>query len=363
MHSVVALVVSVFLLGLLVIVHELGHFVVARWAGVRILRFSVGFGPRLFAWTRGHTEYAVSGIPLGGYVKMAGEQRAEGAPEPYEYRAKPVGVRVGIIFAGPFINYVVALASLWVVFIVGFPELLPVVGRVMPDMPAQAAGLRVGDRILAIDGQPMGTWEEMTKAIYRSPDVPLTLDIERAGATLQVTVRPKPRVVADPYGRPSQVGLIGVAPSGEFVTTKVGPLAAVGRTIVQQNEWTVQTFTALWLLATGKLGLRDSVTGPIGIVYLTSEAVRMGLSPLLFLISLFSLSLAIFNLLPIPILDGGHLFFLALEKLRGRPVSLLIQERSAQVSFVLLMSLVLVICIGDLSRFGLLDKLAHWWGK
>ena len=357
MPSMLAFVISVFLLGLLVIVHELGHFVVARWVGVRILRFSVGFGPRLLTWTRGHTEYAVSALPLGGYVKMAGEQRTDGAPEPWEYRAQPVTTRAGIIFAGPFINYLVALVSLWVVFVVGYPELLPVVGKVMPDMPAQAAGFQPGDRIRTVDGQPVRTWDEMTKVIYRSPDQPLTLEVERAGAPARILVTPRARPMTDPFGRRKTVGLIGIGPSGEFTTHRIGPVEAVRRTIEQQNEWTIQTLTACWLLLTGKLGLQDSVTGPIGIVYLTSEAVRMGLSPLLFLVSLFSLSLAIFNLLPVPILDGGHLFFLALEQLRGRPVSLVIQERSAQVTFVLLMALVFVICISDLSRFGLLDKL------
>ena len=138
------------------------------------------------------------------------------------------------------------------------------------------------------------------------------------------------------------------------------PLAAAGRTLQKQGEWASQTLLSLWFMLTGKLSLRDSVTGPIGIIYLTSEAVQMGIVPLLFLISLFSLSLAIFNLFPLPILDGGHLFFLAVEKLRGRPVSMNVQERAAQVSFVLLMTLVLVICINDVNRFGLMEKIGGW---
>ncbi|MBI3083681.1 MAG: site-2 protease family protein, partial [Candidatus Omnitrophica bacterium] len=144
--------ISLVILGLLVIVHELGHFLVARWSGVRILRFSIGFGPRLFTWTRGHTEYAISAIPLGGYVKMAGEQDATRTQEPWEYLSRPIRARARIIFAGPLVNYLVALISLWVVFIVGYPELLPVVGKVLEDTPAQAAGLQSGDRILSVDG-------------------------------------------------------------------------------------------------------------------------------------------------------------------------------------------------------------------
>ena len=351
----VAALTSLLLLGFLVIVHELGHFLVARWSGVRILRFSVGFGPRVLAWTRGSTEYAVSAIPLGGYVKMAGEQRKE-SYEPWEYLAKPVGTRAKIVLAGPLVNYLVAFVSLWFVFVIGYPELLPEVGKVVADMPAQAAGMQVGDRIRSIDSRPILTWEQMTAMIYEAPGRALTVQVERHGTSAVVTVTPQAKRMTDPFGRPKTIGLIGIAPSGAFQSYRVGPLAAFGRALRQQGEWTSQTILALWSTLTGKLSLRDSVTGPIGLIYLTSEAVRMGLAPLLFLISLFSLSLAIFNLFPIPILDGGHLFFLAIEKLRGRPISVNVQERSFQVSFVLLMALILVICINDVARFGVLEK-------
>jgi len=355
--------VSILILGLLVVVHEWGHFVVARRSGVRILRFSVGFGPRLLRRMRGHTEYALSAIPLGGYVKMAGEQRTGQTPQPWEYLAKPIGTRAKIVFAGPFVNYLVSFISLWVVFIIGYPELLPVVGKVMDDMPAQAAGIQVGDHIHAINGQAVQTWEQMTNLIYASPDRPLALRLDRQGRSQTVTVIPRSQRITDPFGRPKTIGMIGIGPSGAFESHRVGPLAALGRALHQQSEWTALTLTALWSMVTGRLSLRDSVTGPIGIIYLTSEAVRMGLAPLLFLVSLFSLSLAIFNLFPIPVLDGGHLLFLALEKLRGRPVSLTIQERAAQVSFVLLIALILVICVNDASRFGMFEKFAEWFSR
>ena len=356
----VASLISILFLGVLVVVHELGHLLVARWSGVRILRFSVGFGPRLFAWTKGHTEYAVSAIPLGGYVKMAGEQSSETSHQPWEYLSKPVGTRAKIIVAGPFVNYLVALLSLWVVFLIGYPELLPVVGKVVDGMPAQAVGLQAGDRIQMINDREIRTWEVMTKTIYEAPDQPLTFRIERGGVPRAVTITPKSKSMTDPFGRQKTVGMIGISPSGEFQAYRVGPLEAVGRTIHQQNEWVAQTMLALWSMLTGRISLNESVTGPIGIIYLTSEAVRMGIAPLLYLISLFSLSLALFNLFPIPILDGGHLLFLTLEKLRGKPVSLNVQERSAQVSFVLLMALVLVICVNDVNRFGLVDKVLQW---
>ena len=353
-------IISILLLGLLVIVHELGHYLIARWAGVRILRFSIGFGPRLLAWTRGHTEYAISAIPLGGYVKMAGEQARDRTDKPWDYCAKSTATRASIIVAGPCVNYLVAYLSLWELFLSGFPELLPVVGKVVERMPAQEAGFHVGDRIAAINGQPVPTWEAMTKRIYASAGVPLQIQFERDGKTRTARITPQAKQSQDPFGRAKTIGLIGISPSGEFRATRVGPVAALGRTMQQLNEWTAQTMLSFWSLLTGRVSLHDSVTGPIGIVYLTSEAVKMGLTPLLFLISLFSLSLAIFNLFPIPILDGGHLLFLAIERLRGKPVSLNVQERSAQISFVFLVLLVLVICINDVNRFGLVEKVVGW---
>jgi regulator of sigma E protease len=357
-----AALISLLILGVLVIVHEAGHLVVARWAGVRILRFSVGFGPRLWTFKRGHTEYAISAIPLGGYVKMSGEQRAEHAHKPYDYLSKPPGARALIIFAGPFVNYLVAFLSLWTVYVIGYPELLPAVGKIVDGMPAQAAGIAVGDHILAVNNAQVRTWEELTTAVYASPDRPITLRIERQGEERTVRLTPDAKDITDPLGRRKTIGLIGVGPSGEFRPYKLGPVEAFGRAFRQQIQWTEETFAAMGSLLTGRLALRDSVTGPIGLVYLTSDAVKLGVAPVLFLASLFSLSLGIFNLFPIPILDGGHLFFLLVEKLRGKAVSIRIQERAAQVSFVLLMTLVLVISFNDLNRFGLLKRVGQFFG-
>lgn len=345
--------ISVLILGLLVLIHELGHFFAAKLVGVRVLRLSIGFGPRLFHWTSGDTEYAVSLIPLGGYVKMAGEQQEERAHQPWEYLSKSTGARAGIIIAGPFMNWVLATVCLWTVFVIGYPELLPVVGEVKPGTPALAAGLQKGDRILAIDGQPLSTWEVMTKAISDAPERPVRLDVQRQGAVQAVTLTPKREAFTDPFGRERAVGRIGISPSGDFEFVKVSPAAAVGRTAHQEAEWLGQTLYSLWAMCTGRLSVRDSMTGPIGILHLTSDAVRMGIRPLLFFISLISLMLSLFNVFPVPVLDGGHLLFLLLEKLRGKPVSLSVQERAAQVSLAVLVLLVLVTCVNDVNRFWL----------
>jgi regulator of sigma E protease len=224
-------------------------------------------------------------------------------------------------------------------------------------MPAAQAGLQEGDRIVSVDGKPIKTWTELTTVIYASADTPITLRVKRQDAETNMRLTPVLKEITDPFGHTKPVGLIGVGPSGAFEPYRVGPAEAVGEAIRQQHEWTVQTFMALGSMITGRMPLRDSVTGPIGLVFLTSEAVQMGISQFLFLVSLLSLSLAIFNLFPIPILDGGHLLFLAMEKLRGRPVSMAIQERSAQVSFVFLVVLILTICVNDVHRFGLVKKL------
>ncbi|MBI4343396.1 MAG: RIP metalloprotease RseP [Candidatus Omnitrophica bacterium] len=352
--------ISVLVLSLLVFVHEFGHFLVARAAGVRVLRFSIGFGPRLLHWKRGHTEYAVSAIPLGGYVKMAGEQHAQRSHQPWEFLSKPIGTRARIVFAGPLVNYLMALVSLWLLFVIGSPELLPVVGKVHDGTPAQAAGVLVGERVVAVDGKPVQSWEEMTAIIHRGAGQPLAFELTKDDARRTLTIMPQAKTITDPFGREHRVGLVGVSPSGEFETRRAGPVAAVGRALALHNEWIGQTFLGLWAMLTGRISLRESMTGPIGILVLTSEAARHGLAPVIYLMSLLSLSLAIFNVLPIPILDGGHLFFLAIEKLRGRAVSVNVQERAAQASLVVLVTFVLFVCMSDLERFGLINKVMKW---
>lgn len=352
--------VSILILGFLILVHEAGHFLVARRMGVRVLRFSIGFGPRLLTWQRHGTEYALSLVPLGGYVKMAGEQRSEYTHQPWEYLSKPIGTRAAIIVAGPLVNYLVAVATLWLVFVIGYPELSPAIGTLLEDMPAQAAGFQPGDRVVAIGGQSVRTWDELTKIVHRSAGLPLDVEIEREGARQHLRVVPQAKDHRDLYGRTRPVGLIGVAPSGDMTVTRVGPLEAVRRTFLKQAEWCASIGLAFWSMATGRLSMRESITGPIGIIILTSEAVHLGFAWVLSLVSLFSLSLAVFNVFPIPILDGGHLFFLALEKLRGTPVSLSVQERATQVSLVVLVALVIIVSVNDVQNFRLVDRILEW---
>jgi regulator of sigma E protease len=354
--------ISFGVLGVLVFVHELGHFLVARWSGVRIEKFAIGFGPVIAAWASGGVEYSLRAIPLGGFVKMAGEQPGEVHEGTDGFLQQPARTRALIVLAGPAVNYLTSVVALWVVLIIGYPELLPSVGRLVDNMPAQAAGLQLQDRIRTVNGEPVRTWEQLTKHVHQSAGRPMQLEIERSGQRVPVTVTPSAQEITDPFGRRRQVGLIGIAPDPEAVELyRVGPLQAVRETFTKQAEWTKQMGLSLWSLATGRVSFRESFTGPIGIIYMTSEAVRRGLGILLYLVSVFSLSLAIFNLFPLPILDGGHLFFLLIERLRGAPVSIRTQEHAARVSFALLMALLLVVCVNDVSRFGLMQKFLGLW--
>lgn len=354
--------ISILVLGVLVLVHEWGHFAVARRCGVLVERFSIGFGPVLARWKRGETEYCWAALPLGGYVKMAGEQAGEAAAKnPRAFSSQPTWVRAAIIAAGPAVNYVTSVVALWAVLVLGYPELSPVVGRVLEETPAKAAGLTAKDQILSVDGTATRTWDEMTAMVHASAGREVTFRIQREGRQLTVPMTPKAKEIVDPFGRHKTVGLVGIGPSGDFTTYRVGPLEAVRTTFSKQAEWLSQIGLSLWSLVIGRMPIQESLTGPIGIVILTSEAVKMGFSPLLYLVSLFSLSLALFNIFPIPILDGGHLLFLGIEKLRGIPVSQKVQERMSQVSFAMLVTLLVFVCFNDLQRFGLVDKVVGWF--
>ena len=352
---------SLAILGTLVLVHELGHFVVARWSGVRVSRFSLGFGPKIWGFRRGDTEYCFCLLPLGGYVKMAGEQQEEQTKAPWEFLSKPPWIRAWIVAAGPLVNLMMSTVLLWIVLVTGYPEMLPTIGEIVEKMPAQSVGIQVGDRIKAINGVEMHTWDQFTATVHRAPNRPLNFQIQRGEESLTLTITPEPKTLPDAFGRLKTVGLVGVVPSGDFELHYIPPLQAVNITFARQWEWTTQIIMSLYSIFTGRLSMQESLTGPIGIVHLTSEAVRMGIGPLLYLISIFSLSLGVFNFFPVPVLDGGHILFIVLEKLRGRPVSIKVQERAIRVGMAALLLLVAMVCVSDMQRLGWMEKLLRWW--
>ncbi len=348
---------------IIILVHELGHFLVARRVGVRVERFSLGFGPRLLKVRRGETEYVLSLFPIGGYVKMAGEESDEGAPKrPWEYRARSVWERMGIVAAGPLVNYAVGFALFALIFLVGAPILTPKVGGILEGYPAASSELKVGDRILSVNNTRVETWEEMTRTIQRQVGT-VALTVDRAGSVLSVTIQPSVREVTNLVGSKVRVGMIGITPSDE-VQVRRYPLP---QALVKAGErvWmlTSVTLQALWRMATGGLSIKDSVTGPIGIFVITSSVAEQGLISLLQLVALLSTSLGLFNLLPLPVLDGGHLAFLLVERLKGTPVSFRAQEMMTRVGLGLLVLLLVVVTVNDLARFRIADRLLPLWGR
>ncbi len=443
--------VSLLALGVLIFIHELGHFLVAKAVGVGVERFSLGFGPRLWSMRRGETEYCVSAVPLGGYVKMVGEEaHGEDAIHPEadtaaavradarkSFALKPLGARALIVFAGPGMNFVLAAAIFTAIFLlVGIPVLPATVGRVLPDspaaqaglepedrvvaldgrpvrhwgeldeavarsdgrplrltvehagarrevrvtprrmpsrtpfgeptqvwslgispyqppvvgevkagMPAAEAGLRPRDRVLALDGRPIRTWDEMAEIISKRPGEPIQLTIERDGRTETVTVTPREVSERDPLGNETKVARIGIGQSTPQTYLRLGPLAAIARGAQRTWDVTLLTLVSFWKLVTGIIPA-SNIGGPLQIGVAAGQAAQEGLVPYAFLVAVISINLAILNLLPVPMLDGGHLLFFAIEGVLGRPLSVRKREIAQQIGLALLL-LLMAFAIGN----------------
>ncbi len=219
-----SLIYFLIVLSILILVHEFGHFIVAKRCGVRVEKFSFGFGPKLFSIKRKDTEYLISLVPLGGYVKMAGDEPGEKLEhKPWEFLSRPVSVRFRIIFAGPLLNYVLAFLIFSVIFMFGSPTLTTEVGSILKDYPAEKAGLAIGDKIVAVDGKAVKHWEDMTGIIHKHVEGPMRLSVERKGKGFELDVTPKVRETKDLFGKTEKIALIGVAPSQRIEKVKYGP--------------------------------------------------------------------------------------------------------------------------------------------
>jgi len=359
-----SLISFIVVLSILVVVHEFGHFIVAKKMGVRVEKFSIGFGPEIFGVTRGETRYSVSIIPLGGYVKLSGETGIEGLKgEKWEYLSRTVGERARIIFAGPLLNYILAFVIFSFVFMAGNPTLTSVIGKVMPDYPAESSGLKAGDKILNINGKDVIYWDDVTNIVHTSNNQEMNLVVERLGQKIALVVMPKSQEMDTIFGSRKNISIIGIVPSGDVVFVKYGFFKSIY--MGAEKLWTLTYITcrALWASVTGAIPIKESMTGPIGIFYITGQAAKLGLVYLLQLMGVLSASLAIFNLLPVPVLDGGHILFLAIEKIRRKPVSVKMQENVTQVGMSLLIVLMLFVFYNDFMRFGIFEKIAHLWKR
>jgi len=348
------------ILGLLIIVHEFGHFIVAKKLGVKVEKFSFGFGKRILSKKKDGTEYSISLIPLGGYVKLAGDSLEEFKNNPDEYLSKKPFERCQIIFFGPLLNYVLGFLCFWLIFFVGYPTLTTKVGGLVDGFGAKSAGIQIGDKIIAIDGKKVDFWEDLQMAIQdKKAAAKVALSVLRDNKEYTIDVRIKEKRLDDALGQKRSVGLIGITPNGEIIKVKHGLLESFILSITKTLDLTILTYKALWRMITGKLSMRESITGPLGIFYITSKAASIGMIAILHLVAVLSVSLCIFNLLPLPVLDGGHIVLLVIEKIRGRQLGMKAERIITQIGFTLIVSLAVFATYNDLLRiFG--DKLTKF---
>lgn len=358
-----SLIYFLIVLSILVLAHEFGHFLAARRVGVRVEKFSIGFGPKLFSFKKGETEYIISAIPLGGYIKMSGDEPAELTGKKWEFLSRSVWDRFKIIFAGPLFNYILAFLIFSVIYMFGSPTLTTEVGELLKDYPAQKSGLQVGDTITAIDGKSVKYWEDLTEIIHKHTGGAMKLTVMNNGRETSVEIQPIIRDTKDIFGNETKVALIGILPSQKIEKVRYGFFDSFGMGLKKIWQLTAVTLKALFAIITGKLSFKESMTGPIGIFVITGKAAQMGIIYLMHLMALLSASLAIFNLLPLPVLDGGHIIFLAIEKLRGKPFSVKTQEWISNAGIVFLILLTVFIFYNDILKFGVADKVAHLFKK
>lgn len=360
-------------LGPLVFVHEYGHYIVGRWCGVKADTFSIGFGRKLVAWTdkRG-TEWKIGWLPLGGYVQFAGDRDAVSQPSAdwqtmpaadraHSFPAQPVWKRAAIVFAGPATNFLFAILILaCFAWIGGQPVTPPIAGSIEAGSAAAAADLRVGDRIITIDGRPIATFGDMPLAIAHRPGEPLDVRVARGGREQMIRLTPRLVTEQDPFGNSYQRAIIGVgAPPMQLQPVPLWEAPWVG----MQQTWKIvrQTGEVLGQFLTGRRSVKD-MSGPLKIAQISGEAASLGVAALVFFIALISINLGFINLLPLPMLDGGHLLFYAYEAVRRRPAPAQAQEWAYRFGFVALVGLMLVVTFNDLGSFGLWDGIARLIG-
>jgi len=343
----------VIVLGVLIFFHEFGHFLIARLFGVGVEKFSLGFGPRLIGKKVGITDYRLSAIPLGGYVKMVGEEPdAEVAPEdlPLSFTHKHVAKRMLIVAAGPVFNILLAIIIFFGIFyFTGTFILKASIGSVRAGSPALAAGLEKGDEITRINGKEVGSWDEMAEIINASQGRPLNLSVRRQDATLDFSITPEKIATKNIFGEDIQRYVIGITASGESFSKDMNLFQAASESLLQTYRVTELMVVIIAKLIKGEIST-NTLGGPIMIAQMAGDSAKAGVGSLISFIAVISINLAIINLLPIPILDGGHLLFFAIEAIKGRPVSIKVREVAQQVGLFILILLMILVFYNDITR-------------
>jgi regulator of sigma E protease len=347
-----AILSAIILLGAIILVHELGHFLFAKLTGVKVLKFSLGFGPKLIGKTYGDTEYLISAVPLGGYVKMLGEMPGDEMKEEekqFAFNNQAVWKRFIIVFCGPLFNLLFAAVIFFFTFVNGIPVLLPEIGSVMQGTPAEKVGLLKGDRIVEIDGVAIRQWEEMTDVIHKNPGKPLDLTIKRDGTTFQVSITPEKTKVKDIFGEEEEVGLIGIKPSGSTIIRRENVGSAFADSF--DRTWEISKLTVVSII---KLIERvipmQTMGGPILIVQMAGQQASRGFLNFFIFTAIININLGVLNLLPIPILDGGHLLFLGIEAVRGKPLSEKTMALGQKIGLAFIITLMAVVFYNDIMR-------------
>lgn len=348
----ITLISFIILLSILIFVHELGHFLAARIAGVGVLKFSLGFGPKIIGKKIGETEYVLSWIPLGGFVKLLGESGNEELSPEDEKRSffkKSKWKRMLIILAGPVFNFLLALVIFIIVFMYGLPNLTAVVGEVQKESAAFEAGMTSGDKIITIDGKKVVFWEDIKPIIAESKGKEIEVAVDRGAEKKHLLIKPRLSKSKNIFGEEVSTYLIGVSPAGNMIIERKNPwdaiIASVGKT------WEISKLTVISVvkMLEGVISPR-TLGGPIFIAQIAGAQVKEGIIPFILFMAILSINLGVINLFPIPVLDGGHIFFYLIEIVTRREISIKVKEISQQIGFVMLLMLMLFVIFIDIER-------------
>lgn len=351
-----------FVLVIVIFIHEFGHYIVGRWCGIRVQAFALGFGPELFGFTDSHgTRWKVCAVPLGGYVKFFGDSGAASTPDgsalrvmsPEEravsFHCQPVWKRAAVVAAGPIANFILAIAVFSAMNLTyGRQVLAPRIEQVVESSAAAKAGLQSNDMVLAIEGRPVDSFADMQRIISTSPGVPLRITLERAGKELTVTATPELKVITTPFGK-QRLGMLGLQGSRDPADLKQQTLG-VGASLkgAVEETWFIVERTGAYVggLFAGTEST-DQLSGPIRIAQISGQVATNGIVALLNLAAILSVSIGLINLVPVPLLDGGHLLFYSFEAIRGRPLSERTQEYGFRVGLALVVMLMLFTTFND----------------
>jgi len=340
-------------LGVLIFFHEFGHFLIAKLCNVKVLKFSLGFGPKVMGKKMGETEYVISAFPLGGYVKMLGEENDEQIIPEDAHRSfskQPVLTRIAIAAAGPMFNFLLAFILFSGIFLIsGYPIMIAEVGQVRPDSPADKSGILKGDIIEYIDGKKINKWGDIKKFIEKSPNKDLNMEIIRGDKRISTMVSPKEEIVKNIFGEEIKSALIGIVASGNIKELQLGPFRALREGGKRTWELTALTVLTVVKLFQGVIPLK-TLGGPIMIGQLTGEIAKQNLSYLLPFMAVISINLAILNLLPVPVLDGGLILLFLIEIVIRKPISIKKREMAQKIGLFLLILLMAIVFYNDLVR-------------